>query len=123
MAKDKHIGFRTSNEIKQILDQWRSSPEHVRGDDTAAQLVRVIREIAQVRKRLDAIKTEIEELAQAELYLSIFPKAWTDSKWAGGGLGLNRHDVMEVRVMGRRLALEAWRVLPGKPIDPFRTNG
>ena len=30
-------------------------------------MVRVIREIAQVRKRLDAIKTEIEELAQAEL--------------------------------------------------------
>ena len=53
--------------IKEILDKWRSSPEQVRGDDTAAQLVRVIREIAQVRKRLDAIKTEIEELAQAEL--------------------------------------------------------
>ena len=54
--------------IRQILDQWRSSPEHVRGDDTAAQLVRVIREIAQVRKRLDAIKAEAEELARGELY-------------------------------------------------------
>ena len=53
--------------IRQILDQWRSSPEQVRGDDTAAQLVRVIREIAQVRKRLDAIKTETEELSQVEL--------------------------------------------------------
>lgn len=54
--------------IREILDQWRSSPEHVRGDDTAAQLVRVIREIAQVRKRLDAIKAEAEELARGELY-------------------------------------------------------
>ncbi len=53
--------------IRQILDEWRSSPEHVRGDDTAAQLVRVIREIAQVRKRLDAIKSEVAELEQAEL--------------------------------------------------------
>ncbi len=53
--------------IRQILDQWRSSPEHVRGDDTAAQLVRVIREIAQVRKRLDAIKAEVEELSEGEL--------------------------------------------------------
>ena len=53
--------------IRQILDEWRSSPEHVRGDDTAAQLVRVIREIAQVRKRLDAIKAEAEELARGEL--------------------------------------------------------
>jgi DnaJ-class molecular chaperone len=53
--------------IRQILDEWRSSPEHVRGDDTAAQLVRVIREIAQVRKRLGAIKAEVEELARGEL--------------------------------------------------------
>jgi len=53
--------------IKQILDRWRSSPEQVRGDDTAAQLVRVIREIAQARKRLAAIKIEIEELAQGEI--------------------------------------------------------
>jgi hypothetical protein len=53
--------------IRQILDQWRSSPEHVRGDDTAALLVRVIREIAQVRKRLEAIKAEIEELSQGDL--------------------------------------------------------
>jgi hypothetical protein len=54
--------------IRRILDEWRSSPEHVRGDDTAAQLVRVIREIAQVRKRLDAIKAEVEEFALGELY-------------------------------------------------------
>jgi chromosome segregation ATPase len=53
--------------IRQILDEWRSSPEQVRGDDTAAQLVRVIREAAQVRKRLDAIRAEIEELGKAEL--------------------------------------------------------
>ena len=54
--------------IRQILDEWRSSPEHVQGDDTAAQLVRVIREIAQARKRLDAIKAEVEELTQNELH-------------------------------------------------------
>ena len=53
--------------IREILDEWRSSPEHVQGDDTAAQLVRVIREIAQVRKRLDAIKAEVEELGRGEL--------------------------------------------------------
>ncbi len=53
--------------IGQILDEWRSSPEQVRGDGTAAELVRVIREIAQVHNRLDAIKTEIEALGQAEL--------------------------------------------------------
>ena len=54
--------------IRQILNEWRSSPDHVRGDDTAAQLVRAIREIAQVRERLDAIKAEAEELVRGELY-------------------------------------------------------
>jgi hypothetical protein len=53
--------------IRQILAEWRSSPDNIRGDDTAAQLVRAIREIAQVHKRLAAIKAEIEELAQGEL--------------------------------------------------------
>jgi DNA repair exonuclease SbcCD ATPase subunit len=54
--------------IRQILAEWRSSPEQVRGDDTAAQLVRVIREIAQARNRLEAIKGEIEDLTRGELY-------------------------------------------------------
>jgi len=53
--------------IRQILGQWRSSPDNIRGDDTAAQLVRAIREIAQVHTRLEAIKAEIDELANGEL--------------------------------------------------------
>lgn len=53
--------------IRQIVNEWRSSPDHIQGDDTAAQLVRVIREIAQVVKRLHAIGAEIKELAQTEL--------------------------------------------------------
>lgn len=53
--------------IRQILDEWRSSPDQIRGDDTAAELVRVIRQIAQIRKRLDAIGQEIVELRQSEL--------------------------------------------------------
>ena len=54
--------------IRQILDEWRSSPEQVRGEDIAAQLVRVIREIKQARKRLETIKSEIEELTRSELH-------------------------------------------------------
>ncbi len=54
-------------QLRQIFDEWRSSPEHVQGDDTAARLVRVIREIAQVHKRLGAIKAETKELADGDL--------------------------------------------------------
>lgn len=53
--------------IRQILDEWRVSPDQVEGEDTAAELVRVIRTIALVQKRLAAIKDEIEALRQGEL--------------------------------------------------------
>ena len=62
--------FEVGNEerIREILGEWQSSPEQVHGDDTAAQLVRTIREIAQVHRRIEAIKAEIESLAQSELH-------------------------------------------------------
>ncbi len=75
------------------------------------------------RREKDCPENVVDVFTECETYLSIFPKALTDDKWAGGGLNVNRHDVMEVRVIGWRLPLEGWRVLPGKPIDPFRTNG
>jgi len=53
--------------IRQILNDWRVSPDQVEGEDTAAELVRVIRTIALVQKRLATIKDEIEGLRQGEL--------------------------------------------------------
>lgn len=58
---------RDGEAIRQILTRWRSSPDQVCGKDTASRLVRVIREIAQVRTRLARIKVEIETIAQDEL--------------------------------------------------------
>jgi hypothetical protein len=53
--------------LRQILDEWRVSPDQVQGEDTAAKLVRVIRTIALAQKRLAALKDEIEALRQGEL--------------------------------------------------------
>lgn len=53
--------------IRQILDDWRASPEQVEGEDIASQLVRMIRSIALVQKRLSAVRDQIEELRQGEL--------------------------------------------------------
>ncbi len=53
--------------LRQILDEWRVSPDQVEGEDTAAKLVQAIRTIALVQKRLAAIKDEIEALRQGEL--------------------------------------------------------
>lgn len=53
--------------IRQILDDWRVSPDQVEGEDTAAELVRAIRTIALVQKRLAAITKEIADLGRSEL--------------------------------------------------------
>ena len=54
--------------LRAILAEWESSPESVKGEGTAAELVRVIRKIAQVKKRLHAIKTKIAQLKESDLY-------------------------------------------------------
>lgn len=55
--------------LREILREWESSPDTVRGEGIGADLVRTIRKIAQMRKRLHAIQGEIEALKQSELYL------------------------------------------------------
>jgi chromosome segregation ATPase len=54
--------------LRAILEEWESSPESVKGDGTAVELVRVIRKIAQVDKRLRVIETEIAHLEESDLY-------------------------------------------------------
>ena len=54
--------------IRAILREWQASPESVQGDGPGAELIRVIRTIAQVEKRLKAIAVEIEQLRAGELF-------------------------------------------------------
>jgi hypothetical protein len=55
-------------QIRAILREWESSPENVQGDGPGAELIRVIRKIAQVEKRLNVIAADIDEHRQAELF-------------------------------------------------------
>jgi hypothetical protein len=55
-------------QIRAILRDWESSPENVQGDGPGAELVRVIRKIAQVEKRLKAIAAEIDQHSEAEFF-------------------------------------------------------
>lgn len=54
--------------LREILCEWESSPEVVKGDGIGAELVRTIRKIAQIRERLLRIEAEIEELKMSELH-------------------------------------------------------
>jgi hypothetical protein len=52
----------------EILAQWESSPESVKGQGAGADLVRVIRKIAQAERRLQAIAAQITQLVETELH-------------------------------------------------------
>lgn len=54
--------------IRSILRDWHASPENVKGDGPGADLIRVIRKIAQVEKRLKTIAPELDQLRQGELF-------------------------------------------------------
>lgn len=54
--------------LRAILHEWESSPESVRGDGIGSELIRVIRKVAQIKKRLIAIENEIQDLKASDLY-------------------------------------------------------
>ncbi len=54
--------------LQVLLHEWEFSPDAISGDGTAADLVRLIRSITQVKNRLAAIEQEIEGLKATELY-------------------------------------------------------
>jgi DnaJ-domain-containing protein 1 len=54
--------------LRAILQNWESSPESVKGEGVAMELIRVIRKISQCRSRLVTINQEIEVLMKTELF-------------------------------------------------------
>src|ERR1039457_5127453 len=54
--------------LRTILDEWWSSPESIEGEGIAADLVRTIRKIHQVKQRLAHIETEFATLERSDLY-------------------------------------------------------
>jgi hypothetical protein len=53
--------------LRRILEEYESSPESVKGEGVAADLMRVIRQIRQVRSRLSQIELEIASLIDSDI--------------------------------------------------------
>lgn len=53
--------------LQRLLGEWNSRPEAIAGDTVADRLVRAIRQIAQVRRRLEGIKRESTALMTSPL--------------------------------------------------------
>ena len=57
-----------SEKLRAILAEWEDSPESVKGKGAGAELVRLIRKIAQIEGRLRKIELEMAQLKQSDLY-------------------------------------------------------
>jgi len=53
--------------MNEILLEWESSPDTVTGEGTAADLVRVIRATAQVRRRIGEVEKQITSIKNSEI--------------------------------------------------------
>jgi len=54
--------------LREILREWGNSPEAVKGDGVGTELIRVIRKIAQIERRLQAIESIIAQLLSSDLF-------------------------------------------------------
>lgn len=52
--------------LLKILEDWQSAPETIKGLDIGADLIRVIRQLAQIRKRLNILRDERDKLETSE---------------------------------------------------------
>lgn len=68
------------NKMKDILDEWESSPDAITGDGIAVDLVRVIRTIAQVKRRLSKIEEDIQEIIASDDYQLMLDVHEADAK-------------------------------------------
>jgi hypothetical protein len=61
--------YETGNEerLQFLLHDWNRSPESIKEEGVGAELIRLIRQIAQAEERIAAIEVEISELKAAEL--------------------------------------------------------
>ncbi|MEO6051277.1 MAG: hypothetical protein ABIP78_08100 [Pyrinomonadaceae bacterium] len=54
--------------LASMLDEWQNSPENVKGEGVASELIRLIRRIAQAGERLRVIENDIVSLEESELF-------------------------------------------------------
>jgi hypothetical protein len=70
LMAEVNLAYENGDEAKlrSILADWESSPDTVEGEGVGAELIRVIRKIAQIQRRLAEIDWQIGQLRVSDLY-------------------------------------------------------
>jgi hypothetical protein len=91
--------------LRQILNEWESSPESVKGDGTAAELVRIIRKIALVQERLHTIDAKIAAVKESDLFQ--LKKRVEQSEMGGIDLLERMAEDIDKRIAAAQIKLDA----------------
>lgn len=92
------------NRLRTLMNEWQHSPESVAGDGIGAQLIRLIRQIAQVESRIAAVAVELEQLRSTGLY-TLYAKAIAAQQNGGDLLAMLAAEV-EVQITQQRARLD-----------------
>jgi hypothetical protein len=93
------------SKMREIFDQWQESPETVSGEGTAAELVRTIRAIAQIKRRISEIEDEVLKIMESDIY--VLMEKVNDADLAG------RDILLEMSVSIDRQIQDAQNILSG----------
>lgn len=70
LMADANAAYKAGNStrLQELLREGRDDPDAIKGTDTVARLVRCIRRIAQTERRLEALRTEIDQRRRSDLH-------------------------------------------------------
>ena len=105
LMKQANLAFENADtqRLRHILQEWESSPEAVKGEGIAHELVRAIRKIAQVKDRLRAIELRVAALKQSDLFQ--LKERVEESKRLGADLLERMTQDLDQRIAAARIEL------------------
>ena len=93
--------------MKAILAEWEQSPDAVSGDGIGADLVRIIRAIAQVKRRIKEIEKAISEIVASDIHQLMTTVHEADS--AGRNILGEMGDSLDIKIREAEHELEILR--------------
>ncbi len=106
LMAEANIAYENGNleKLKSILQDWKNSPESIKGEGISFELIRIIRQIAQSRERLKVIQLEIAALEQTDLF-QLKTKV-VESKKVGQNLLTDMADKLDKKIHSAMKKLE-----------------
>jgi len=95
--------------IERLIEEYGRDPEAIAGDDIGSRIVKAIRRIAQLRRRLEEVRHDLEALQQSELFQ--LREGIEDGEASGGDPLGDLAQQLERELAERRVRLEMLRHL------------